>query len=89
MKIDRGCEFDSPIPGRWKYKDINFRRCPNKIVTEEASEYLRAYDLLEMGFLPHGPGWLTESPKFIDAMRVIRAEVVDIRNENARKQRRS
>jgi hypothetical protein len=85
--VDRGCEQDSPIPGRWKIRDISFQRCPLKVVTQESREYLRAYDMLEMNTLPHGKGYLHESQAYIDAMRTIRAEVADMRMSEIKKTR--
>jgi hypothetical protein len=85
QKVERGCEEDSPIPGKWKVDENSYQRCPLKIITQQSLDYLDAYELLEMHILPHGKGWLNESKKFMDAMRLIRSEVLKIKLEANKK----
>jgi hypothetical protein len=75
QREERGCEFDSPIPGRWQIEDFVFQRCPVKITPRESFEYLQAYGLYKDGFLPSGNGWINESPKFIQAMLTIEKQL--------------
>lgn len=51
------------------------------MITAQSLEYLQAYDMLTLGFLPHGAGWLQESQKFIEAMRVCMREVETLKRE--------
>lgn len=70
-RIDRGCEFNSPIPNRWQIGDQIFQKCPVKEIMPESNDYLRAYGLFRNGFLPNGSGWINESPKYLQAMQTI------------------
>jgi len=65
----------------WKIGDEEFSRCPRSLITIKSIEYLNAYIFLEKGFLPNPGGWLDQPLKFIQAMRVIAAEVIKIKEE--------
>ena len=82
MKEDRGCEQDSPIPGRWSIGDIVLNRCPLKSVDNRIYWYIKAYNFLEKGVLPTSGGWLDQSNKFIEAMNLITNEMEKIKREN-------
>ena len=75
MKLERGCEEDSPIEGVWKLKDWEFRRCPRKLVARASIEYLNAYLFFDKGYLPNPGGWLDQPLKFIQAMKIIEREI--------------
>jgi len=75
LKIERGCEKNSTIPGKWQLDDWVFERCPLKLVTRDTWEYIRAYNLFDKGYLPNAGSWLEQSAKFTEAMRVIEKEV--------------
>lgn len=81
LKLERGCEGDSSIPGMWKIGDEEFSRCPRSLVTARSIEYLNAYIFFKEGFLPNPGGWLDQPLKFIQAMRVIEAEVIKTKEE--------
>ena len=77
QRIERGCEQDSPIPGKWRIEGEVYNRCPNKLITRQSNEYLDAYDLLQTGLgLPYGDGWIKHSKKFLDAIHIIHAEIL-------------
>jgi hypothetical protein len=65
----------------WKIGDEEFSRCPRSLITIKSIEYLNAYIFFEKGFLPNPGGWLDQPLKFIQAMRVIAAEVIKIKEE--------
>ena len=71
QKIERGCEGESTIPGRWQIEGEAYSRCPVKLVNPMSYEYIRAYNFYKNGYLPNGKGWLSESTKFIQAITVI------------------
>ncbi len=81
QKQERGCEADSQIPGMWKIGDDEISRCPRGLVTIKTIEYLNAYIFFKQGFLPNPGGWLDQPLKFIQAMRVIEAEVMKLKEE--------
>lgn len=83
-KIENGCTKDSPIKDRWKIDDFISLRCPKSLITNVSYEYLEAYTLFKLGILPNGDGWINESKKFIDAMRIIQSEIARMEN-NGRK----
>lgn len=90
QKIDRGCEKNSPIPGKWKIDEESYSRCPIKLITRESWEYLDAWELIQSGLgLPYGAGWIKHSRKFLEAMKIVTNEVLKHRREqNVRKHRR-
>jgi len=81
MKVRNGCEQDSPEPDRWAIGDWSWQRCPIKLITPQTQDYLRAYNLLQLGITPHNCGWMRESNKFIEAMQVIGVEVRKVEAE--------
>ncbi|MDD5108294.1 MAG: hypothetical protein PHC29_02110 [Candidatus Omnitrophica bacterium] len=81
LKLERGCAADSNIPEMWKIGDWEFSRCPRGLVTIKSIEYLNAYIFFKEGFLPNPGGWLDQPLKFIQAMRLIAAEVIKIKEE--------
>lgn len=83
-KVDNGCRENSPIEGRWKIENIELQRCPLSQVTYQSRLYLEAYTLFKLGILPNGDGWMNESKKFMDAMRIIQREVSLSENKNAK-----
>jgi hypothetical protein len=74
MKDERGCTKDSVIPARWEIDGDEYSRCPMSLLTQQTHDYLQAYTFFEMGMLPHGRGWIHESPKFLQAMMIISRE---------------
>jgi len=75
-KEEYGCEFDSPILGKWKLDDWEFQRCPVKIVTYQSFEYIRAYNFLQRFHGWPNPGTWQEQPlKLIEAIEIIEREV--------------
>lgn len=84
LKIERGCETDSPIEGAWKLDEWEFSRCPLKIVTIQSFEYVRAYIFFQNGYLPHAGGWLEQSAKFLDAMEIIETEISKMKEETGK-----
>lgn len=81
MKIERGCEKDSPIPGKWKIGDIEYRRCPVKMLDARVNIYIKAYNFLQSGILPSEGGWLKQTAKYIEAMEIIGQEISKTRAE--------
>lgn len=75
QKADHGFCSDSPIPKKWQIGDWTFQRCPLTLVTQQSVEYLNAYPDYKKGVLPNGPGWMDETEKFMQAMRIIDREV--------------
>ena len=75
QREERGCEFDSPIPGRWEIEGEAYQRCPVRLVSSVSCEYLQAYGIYKNGFLPNGGGWINESAKFIQAMQTIEKQL--------------
>ena len=82
QREDHGYEKDSPIPKRWSVGEYSFQRCPLRVVTKQSKEYIEAYKLFKMGYLPRGGGWIHESQKFLDAMNVIETEVHKLEHSN-------
>lgn len=85
LKIDRGCEKDSPIPGRWVVGGYESQRCPIKITNIDSFEWLRAYQRYEKGYLPNEGGWIDQSAKFNDIIDIIEAEICKIKDAEAAK----
>jgi hypothetical protein len=85
LKVERGCEKDSPIPGAWKLYDWEFQRCPLKIITRQSAAYLRAYNFFNKGYLPNTGGWMEQPVKFIEAMEIIEREVIKIQESELNK----
>lgn len=81
MKIDRGCEKDSPIPDKWQMGRFKFQRCPLKSIDPSIYEYIRAYNRFEAGFLPNAGGWLEQPAKFNDVIDIIGQELALIAKE--------
>jgi hypothetical protein len=88
QKAFNGCEQDSVVPERWKIREWVWQRCPVKLITQETIKYLRAYNILQLGILPHQRGWLKESNKFIEAMEIINFETKRIEAENLRQMKK-
>ena len=86
LKVDRGCEKDSPIPGRWQIGDLEFQRCPKKVIDPSVYEYLRAYNRFEKGFLPNSGGWFDQSAKFNHVIDIIERELAEIERIEIEKQ---
>lgn len=84
-KIERGCVQDSPIRNCWTYGNEHTQRCPVKMTTKQSREYLDAYYLFKLGYLPNGQGWIGESKKFLDAMKIIDAEIKEAEKNGKRK----
>ena len=84
-KIERGCDQDSPIKNVWKIGKYSTLRCPLKQVTKQSKDYLDAYYLFKIGYLPNGQGWIGESKKFLDAMKIIDTELKEAEKNGKRK----
>ena len=80
MKIERGCERDSPIPGKWPIGE-NSQRCPAKMITRQSYEYILAHNMLQNGLLPNAGSYLEQSAKYLEAMSVIDGELAAMREE--------
>ncbi|GEM_PF-915575 len=78
MKIERGCERDSPIPGKWQIGEYVFQRCPKKEICADVGIYIQAYNFYKNGILPNAGGWLNQTAKFIEAINLIDSEMNDI-----------
>jgi len=81
---DRGCKVDSLIPGRWQINGYSSNRCPVAISTNQSMRYLESYGLFESGVLPRGGGWILETKKFIDAMKIIKKELQQWQKMNSK-----
>ena len=88
LKVDFGCEEDSPIPGIWHLDDWEFQRCPLKVVTQQSAEYIRAYNLFKTGFLPNSGGWMEQSLKFLEAVEIIERELDRIQEKKIEEAKR-
>jgi len=71
QQVERGCVYDTPIPGRWQIDGKSYSRCPMAMATSQSYDYVSAYNLFKNGYLPNGSGWVRESKKFLQAMQVI------------------
>jgi len=83
VKVYRGCDADSPIPGKWNIDGWKFQRCPNLMVTRESFEYIQAYNFYKNGFLPNAGGWLDQPAKLLDAFNIIDREAAKMMREEA------
>ena len=63
---------------RWEIGRYKLKRCPIKERTQEGLEYLESYKFYKIGKLPMQGGWLDQTQTFIEAMRIIDKEVLDI-----------
>lgn len=87
---EKDCFFD-----KWEIAEWKFRRCPKTYLTENVDEWLHAYRLFKMGYLPNGnsKGWLHEANKFVRTMTFIESQVLLFQRqkdeEYARQQRSS
>lgn len=81
LKIERGCEKDSPIQGYWKVGDWEFGRCPLKIIKPEVFGYIYSYNMIEKGILPNRGGWLRQPVKLIEAVQFIQRVVNELEDE--------
>ena len=81
LRVHRGCDADSPIPGKWNIDGWRFQRCPNKVVSLSSFEYIQAYNMYKNGFLPNQGGWLDQSAKLIDAFTIIDREAARMAKE--------
>ena len=75
QKLDRGCESESKVFGRWQIGGYTFRRCPLKIIDSSYFWYIRAYNFMEKGILPRPGGWLDQSNKFIEVITFIHEKI--------------
>jgi len=75
QKIDRGCEKDSSIPGRWEIEGTKYQRCPISLIDNNTYWYMKAHHFMKQGMLPKNVGWMNHSNKFIEAMTFISREV--------------
>lgn len=88
QKKFNGCEEDSTISDRWVVRDWSFQRCPIKLITKQTNDFISAYNLMKLGMFPYGNGWLKESNKFVEAIRVIDTETRLLEQDNLRKLKR-
>jgi len=75
LKIERGCEKDSPIPNKWQIGGVVSQRCPKKQTDSNIGVYFTAYNFYKNGFLPNPGGWLNQTAKFIEVISLIDREV--------------
>ena len=80
-KVEKGCEKDSPIHGRWQIDDWKFSRCPLKMITRQSMQYIKAYNMFDKGYLPNAGGWLNQPVKFLMAINVIEEELGKAKKE--------
>jgi len=87
QRIERGCDKDSPIPGKWgEIAGQKISQCPRRMITQLSAEYLRAFEMIQAGLgLPYGSGWSNHSRKFLDAIRIIYSEVEKRKAENVKR----
>jgi len=86
MMEERGCDKDSPIPGYWRFDNLEWNRCPMKIVTQESILFLQAFTFYKEGFFPSAGGWKEQSCKLLEAFLVIESELRKIQKTKERKQ---
>lgn len=86
LKAERGCTEKGKVP--FEMDGERFFECPIKRVSKISWEYARAYTLYKKGYMPNGKGWIEESRKFLDAMKVIDNEVSAIEKEQIDKLKR-
>jgi hypothetical protein len=88
LQKENGCFEDSPIPDKWQIGNHTFQRCPIKVVTLQSYAYIRAYNWMQMGFLPNPGGWTEQPAKFIRVMDVIGTEISKDQKEEREKIKR-
>lgn len=81
LRKDWGCDEESPseidrIPCSGGYKSL--RRCPRKVVPQEAMEAIRYISLARSGMWPASGGALDQAQSFLDAHSVVLAEIAEI-----------
>lgn len=74
QKVEYGCEQDSPIPDKWTLYDYKFQRCPVKMLTPEVNQYIYAFNMMKIGFLPSPGGWAGQANKFLEAIQILATE---------------
>ncbi len=84
MRVHRGCDEDSPIPGKWNVRGWSFQRCPNKVVKQESFQYIEAYNFFKNGFLPNDGSWQDQSAKLLNAFRIIENEIGRLTKEESK-----
>jgi hypothetical protein len=83
LKKERGCQDRGLIP--FETEDGRVFRCPLTLVTDVTWEYVEAYSFYRKSVLPNGQGYVKESKKYIDAMRILDEEYTKIENEQMEK----
>lgn len=84
LKKERGCTADGMVP--FEVDGERLFRCPRSLITPISWEYIDAYSLYKVHFLPNGNAWLDESRKFIDAMIVLSNKIAQMENKAIEKQ---
>ena len=79
------CEFEVPGQEIWELNGEQYRGCPFKIVTRQSANFLRAFNLFRLGYLPNPGAWLEQSAKMLDAFEVIEKALQAIETEKMRK----
>lgn len=82
MKLEYGCDKDSPIPGKWRVGDVVFQRCPLKMVSNDVLPVLEVYNIFRLGILPNSGGWFDQSAKFTQAAMILLSEDAKISKED-------
>lgn len=55
--------------------DLEFQRCPLKLITRQSLELIRAYNLYTQGYLPNAGGWMDQPAKLFEALDIIEVEI--------------
>jgi len=64
---------------------IDFHRCPNTYAKPIHYDVCRAATYVENGILPASGGLSDQSPTFVEALEIVRAEIAHYRAEAANK----
>ncbi|MBI5789288.1 MAG: hypothetical protein HZA78_10580 [Candidatus Schekmanbacteria bacterium] len=81
MKVEKGCEEDSPLPERWVIDAEAYRRCPLKLVSGLSWSAIRLYQYYRQGFLPVTGGILDQSNLFLQALEIIQGSFNEVNHE--------
>lgn len=81
-----GCKDDASV--EWQIRNWTFKRCPIKLITQETEQYIRAYNLLQLGGWPYSTGWLRNSHKFVEAVSIIDSEIKRLEWEKIKKMKK-
>jgi hypothetical protein len=81
--VARGCKAPAPS-ALFTLDGEDIRRCPLALLTEETCRVLDLYPYFENGMMPVAGGVLDQSATFLEAVRLLRAEVAEHRATHPR-----